>query len=69
MTSALALGDVEAYITGTAVNTGTGVILIAIVKETAIREEFQAQQRADLLAPYRALCETERVVLGVFDEV
>ncbi len=69
VTHALALCDAEYYVIGTAVNTGTGVILIATVKETANREEFQAQQRADLLGLYCALCEIGRAVLGVFDEV
>jgi hypothetical protein len=41
---------------------------MATVKETAIRREFQTQQRADLLTLRRALCETERAVLSVSDE-
>jgi hypothetical protein len=68
VTSALALGDPETYVVSTIVSTGTGVVFMATVKETAIRQEFQTQQGADLLMLHRALCETERAVLSVSDE-
>jgi hypothetical protein len=41
---------------------------MATVKETAIRQEFQTQQRADLITLDRTLCETARAVLSVSDE-
>ena len=41
---------------------------MATVKETAIRQEFQTHQRADLLRLRRVLCETERVMRSGVDE-
>jgi hypothetical protein len=40
---------------------------MANVKEKAIRQEFQIQQRADLLSLHRALCEKEQIVVEAAD--
>ena len=40
---------------------------MANVKEKAIRQEFQKQQRADLLSLQRTLCEKERVAVDASD--
>ena len=41
---------------------------MATVKETAIRQEFQTHQRADLLRLHHVLCVTERAMLSAVDE-
>ena len=40
---------------------------MASVKEKAIRQEFQTQQRADLLSLHRTLCEKEQIAVDAAD--